>query len=120
MYKGGIGQTAYILHRFTGLAVLLFLMIHIIDTLVVRFDPEAYNRLVEIYRAAWFKPFEVGLAASVLFHALNGVRIIIIDLFDIPSLYHKRLFTAVVILFFLLLIPGAYFLIRPILGTHGL
>ena len=118
MYRGGPGQYAYIFHRITGVGIVLFLLIHIIDTLVVRFDPEAYNHLVEIYRAAWFKPFEIGLAAAVLFHALNGLRIIIIDFFDVPSVYHKRLFTAVIILFVLLMIPGTYFLLSP-LFAHG-
>ena len=113
MYRGGSGQYAYYLHRITGVGILLFLFVHILDTLVVRFDPAAYNKLVEIYRAAWFKPFEWGLAASVLFHALNGLRIIIIDFFDIPSVYHKRLLAAVVVIFILLMIPGTYILLAP-------
>ncbi len=111
MYKGGAGQYAYIFHRISGLAILAFLFTHILDTIFVRVNPDLYNKLVKIYAQPWFKPFDILLASLVLFHALNGIRIIIIDFFDLPSRYHKPLFTAVVVLFFILMIPGAYVLL---------
>jgi succinate dehydrogenase / fumarate reductase cytochrome b subunit len=115
IYRGGVGQWAYFLHRLTGIGILLFLLVHIVDTFIVRVDPDMYTRLVrDVYAAAWFKPFEVALAAAVLYHALNGVRIILVDFWDIPSVYHKRLLAILVFLFILLFLPGMYFLLRPI------
>ncbi len=115
VYRGGVGQWAYVLHRLTGVGILLFLVVHILDTFVVRVNPEAYTQLVrDVYAAAWFKPLEAALAAAVLYHALNGIRITLIDFFDMPSAYHKRLWTAVVVLFVLLFLPGLYFLARPL------
>ncbi|GBC85999.1 Succinate dehydrogenase 2 membrane subunit SdhC [bacterium HR11] len=115
IYRGGVGQWAYVLHRLTGVGILLFLLMHIVDTFIVRIHPEAYTRLIRnVYAAPWFKPFEVALAAAVLYHALNGIRIVLLDFFDMPSVYHKRLWAAVLFLFVLLFLPGVYFLLRPL------
>jgi len=75
MYRGGSGQAAWLLHRLTGLGVLLFLLIHILDTGLVLFGAEVYNKVVKIYTHPLFRVGEVGLAAAVLYHALNGIRI---------------------------------------------
>ena len=47
-------------------AITLFLFVHIADTAVVGWGPEAYNRAIELYRQAWFKPLEFLLVAAVL------------------------------------------------------
>ncbi len=115
MYRGGIGQWAYIVHRLTGIGIFLYLLLHIFDTLLVRVAPETFNHLVQnVYAQAWFKPFEILLVATVLYHALNGIRIIVIDFFDIPSTYHRHLFAAAMITFVLLFIPSVYFLVKPV------
>jgi len=46
MYRGGAGHWAWILHRLTGLGVLVFLLIHILDTGLVLFGPAVYDRVV--------------------------------------------------------------------------
>ncbi|MCH7985312.1 MAG: succinate dehydrogenase, cytochrome b556 subunit, partial [Acidobacteria bacterium] len=61
MYRGGEGQWAWILHRFTGLGVLLFLVIHILDTFVIVFGPETYDKVMALYRHPLFRVSEVGL-----------------------------------------------------------
>ena len=38
-YRGGVGQLSFILHRVTGLGILLFLVIHVVDTSTVFFFP---------------------------------------------------------------------------------
>ena len=64
---------AWALHRITGVAVLLFLLAHIIETSMLTVSPEAYNRAISLYRQAWFKPLEfiglvfMALGALVLF-----------------------------------------------------
>jgi len=78
-YRGFWGQWSWLAHRLSGLAVLLFLIIHVWDTANATFWPEAYSYTVEIFK--WF-PFSVGeiaLMAAVLFHAFNGIRITILD-----------------------------------------
>ena len=107
-YRGGLGQWSYILHRVTGVGVLLFLLIHIVDTSLIGWGPEIYNKVIAIYRNPFFKVAEVGLLASVLFHALNGIRVLLVDFWPKGTLYHKQMFYGVVALFFLIMIPATY------------
>jgi succinate dehydrogenase / fumarate reductase cytochrome b subunit len=56
VYKGRVGQWSWIFHRVTGVGVLLFLFAHIIDTLLVGFGPEVYNKVIAIYRHPFWAP----------------------------------------------------------------
>src|SRR5919106_5228708 len=78
-YRGGIGEWSWAFHRITGVLVMAFLFGHIVDTFAVGFGPELYDETIALYKQWWFKPFEVMLIAAVLFHALNGLRIILFD-----------------------------------------
>ncbi|PIQ82971.1 MAG: succinate dehydrogenase, cytochrome b556 subunit [Candidatus Omnitrophica bacterium CG11_big_fil_rev_8_21_14_0_20_64_10] len=120
LYRGGIGQWAWLLHRLSGLGVLLFLVIHILDTALVLWGADLYNRVIAIYRMPIFGIGEIGLFAAVLFHALNGIRVVAVDFRPAWSVYHKQMFQAVVVLFFLIFIPVAVIMTGHILeGMHG-
>ena len=114
MYRGGSGQAAWVLHRLTGLGVLLFLLIHILDTGLVLFGAEVYDKVVKIYTHPVFRVGEVGLAAAVLYHSLNGIRITVLDFWPELSRKHQELFYAVVVLFVLLFVPSAYIMLKPL------
>lgn len=114
MYRGGSGQAAWLLHRLTGLGVLLFLLIHILDTGLVLFGAEIYNQVVKIYTHPLFRVGEVGLAAAVLYHALNGIRITILDFWPELSGKQRQLFYGAVALFVLLFVPSAYLMLKPL------
>ena len=88
-YRGFWGQWSWLAHRLSGLAVLLFLLIHVWDTANATFWPEAYSYTVEIFK--WF-PFSVGeiaLMAAVLFHAFNGMIIGALALAANPKGYER-------------------------------
>jgi succinate dehydrogenase / fumarate reductase, cytochrome b subunit len=114
MYKGDEGQWSFIFHRITGVGILLFLFIHIADTILVMFGPGAYNHVMSIYQAPWFRPLEVGLFAAVLYHALNGVRIILIDFFDSLTRYHRQIFWIEMAVFAVLFLWGSWFMVRSL------
>lgn len=114
MYRGGAGQWAWILHRVSGVAVLLFLLLHIVDTSLIVFGPSLYNKVVVLYRHPAFRVGEVGLAAAVLYHALNGIRITLVDFFPEWGVYQRRFFYGVVALFVLLFVPGAIWMLKPL------
>lgn len=105
IYRGKEGQWSWIFHRITGLGVLAFLLIHIIDTMLVGWGPEIYNRVMEIYRHPFFKVSEIGLFASVLYHALNGIRIILIDFWPNGARYHVQMFRVEMAIFIVVMIP---------------
>ena len=78
-YRGGPGHWSWILHRVTGVGVFLFLLVHIVDIALVGWGPTVFNKLLFLYRYPPFRVGEILLVGAVLYHALNGVRICIID-----------------------------------------
>ena len=74
-YRGREGQLSFLLHRVTGLGVLLFLAIHIVDTAFVYFAPQLYEEVLGLYRTTLFGVGELGLVFCLFFHGVNGVRI---------------------------------------------
>lgn len=79
MYRGREGQWAFILHRLSGIAIALFLLLHVLDISLVMYGPKVFNAFLAFYHQ-W--PFRIGLImvmAGVVYHALNGLRIIIMD-----------------------------------------
>ena len=54
------------------------------------------------------------LGAALLYHALNGMRIIIIDLWPAMTVHHRRLGGPSWIIFLAGRIPGALIILRPL------
>lgn len=111
-YKGGIGQWSWAAHRITGVLVVAFLFGHIVDTYAVGFGPELYDETVSLYKQWWFMPFEIALIAAVLFHALNGLRIILFDFWPRLALQQRAFAYAQLVLFMLGFTPAAVFMMR--------
>lgn len=78
-YRGAIGQWSWVLHRITGLGVVLFLTLHVIDTSWAVFYPDLYEEAIAAYQSPLFTLGEFALIACVIFHAYNGLRIAIFD-----------------------------------------
>lgn len=78
-YRGAIGQWSWVLHRITGLGVVLFLTLHVIDTSWAVFYPNLYEEAIATYQSPLFTLGEFALIACVIFHAYNGLRIAIFD-----------------------------------------
>ncbi len=78
-YRGKLGQWSWVLHRITGLGTLLFFYLHVIDTSWAVFYPELYARAIALYQSPLFTAGEFGLVACVVYHGLNGFRIVLFD-----------------------------------------
>ena len=74
LYKGHPGQYSWILHRITGVAMILFLFMHVVDTALIGWGPEAYNRVTQAYVNPFIHLLELGLVIAVLYHSINGIR----------------------------------------------
>ena len=114
LYKGSPGQWSWIAHRITGVAVILFLFAHVIDTAVVGWGPDAYNRVVSVYENWVVRLLELGLVAAVIYHALNGVRIMVIDFWPRASDFNRQLIYGTVGLFVASMLPITYLIVKPI------
>ncbi len=113
VYKGRSGQWAFVLHRITGFLVLMFLLLHIVDVSLINVDPELYDEVHALYGNILLRLFEVGLLFALLYHSLNGLRIIVLDFFPGMVRQEQRLFTVVVFLTFAAGIPGGFIIVRP-------
>ncbi|MGQ0679369.1 MAG: succinate dehydrogenase, cytochrome b556 subunit [Actinomycetota bacterium] len=113
-YRVGLGMWSWILHRGSGLAVLGFLFLHILDTSLLMFGPGAYNTMAQIYESALFRPLEVALMFLVIYHAFNGLRVILVDFWAKGVRYQRQLNFAVMTITLTLFIPSAFIMLRPI------
>ncbi|MDR7521859.1 MAG: succinate dehydrogenase, cytochrome b556 subunit [Armatimonadota bacterium] len=118
MYRGHPGMLAWALHRVTGVAVLLFLLMHIVETSMLLVGPDAYNRAIALYRQPWFKPLEFLLVAAVLYHAGNGLLVMILDFLPTPSATYRRMFWVGAGLYAVLLLPVAYLMLGGLVGLR--
>ncbi len=116
MYRGGPGMLAWALHRITGVAVLLFLFLHIIETTMLGFGPTVYNATLSIYRQVWFKPIEFLLVAAVLYHAGNGILVMIVDFWPAATRHYRRLFWAGVAVYVVVIVPVGFVMMRRLFG----
>jgi len=103
LYRGNTGMWSWVLHRITGVAIFFFLLVHILDTALVRVSPEAYNAVIGTYKTPIMGLGELALVIAIGFHALNGLRIILIDFWSVGPKYHKLMFVVVVLLWIVLL-----------------
>jgi len=71
----------YILHRVTGLGILLFLIIHLTMTTVFRIQgQDVWEATIALLRNPWFKIGEYLVCVAFVYHALNGLRLILQEL----------------------------------------
>ena len=116
-YRGKSGQWAFIGHRITGFLVFLFLLLHVVDVSLVQ-DKHLYDEVHAVYGNVVLRVFEVTLLFALVFHALNGLRIILIDFFP-DAIRREKAFLGVVIFLTLAAgIPGGYVILRPFLEGH--
>lgn len=105
-YRGAIGQWSWVLHRLTGLGVVFFLTLHVVDTSWAVFYPELYVEAIATYQSPLFTVGEFGLVFAVVYHALNGIRIALFDYRPRWWKYQQRAALVVVALTAIILIPA--------------
>jgi succinate dehydrogenase / fumarate reductase, cytochrome b subunit len=105
IYRGREGMWSWVAHRITGVLVFFFLFAHVIDTAMVRVSPSAYNSAVNTYKNPVVGILEVGLVAAVLFHALNGIRVVLVDFWARGPRYQRQMSYGVIALWVVLMIP---------------
>lgn len=91
LYRGDPGMWSWVLHRITGATIFFFLLVHVLDTALVRVSPQAYNEIIATYQSPIVGLMEIGLVAAVLFHALNGIRVILIDFWQQGPRYQRHM-----------------------------
>jgi succinate dehydrogenase / fumarate reductase cytochrome b subunit len=115
-YRGGAGMLAWAFHRISGVAIWAFVVLHVIDIYLVGGDPAGYDRILRIYASLPGRIGEMLLGAALLYHALNGLRIILMDLWPAMTRYHRGLWYGSWVAFVAIGLPVAYEIMAPVFG----
>jgi succinate dehydrogenase cytochrome b subunit len=87
-YQGGGPMLAWALHRIGGLAMVIFVGMHIVSSFSMQQFGSNLGTTINTIYESW--PFQAGLYFFVIFHALNGLRIILLDLWPQFLKYQKE------------------------------
>jgi succinate dehydrogenase / fumarate reductase cytochrome b subunit len=117
-YRGREGMWTWLLHRATGIGILLFLVIHVVDTAIVIYWPALYDHALNLYRNPVFRVAELLIFFSVLFHGLNGLRIIVQDFWPAAMLRQRQLALTAVAAAVVLILPVAWIMLAPLFGLR--
>jgi succinate dehydrogenase / fumarate reductase cytochrome b subunit len=93
----GVGMWAWVLFRISGLILVAYLFVHIVIVSQAQVSgPSVLNRLFKTFDSPILVFLDFMLVSAVLYHGLNGVRIILMDLgYGIRQ--HKLVFLSVMI-----------------------
>jgi succinate dehydrogenase / fumarate reductase cytochrome b subunit len=75
-FKRTLGTWAFVLNRWSGVLLAIYLYVHLGVLTSLVFSPEAYNRFLTIAGSPLGLAFDVGLILLLSYHGLNGLRII--------------------------------------------
>jgi len=107
-YRGREGQIAWMLHRVTGVGVFVFLALHILNIFLMAFPSNVFNSVAALYHNVLFELATIfGLYLGVLYHALNGIRVMIVDFWPGAGKYQVPLWRIQIAVFVLAFIPSA-------------
>ena len=78
-YRGGVGMLAWLLHRLSGLALSAYLLLHIYDLRAAQRGAQAFDEALAVFQTPFWKVMDLLLLAAVLYHGLNGLRLLAFD-----------------------------------------
>nr|WP_306427918.1 MULTISPECIES: succinate dehydrogenase, cytochrome b556 subunit [unclassified Brevibacterium] len=116
MYRGHEGMWSWVAHRVTGVGIFFFLLVHVLDTALVRVSPEAYNAVIGTYKTPLMGLGEIVLVAAIAYHAFNGLRVIIVDFWKGGPKNQKKLFWIMMVVWLIIMIG---FVPRQLIHTFG-
>lgn len=107
------GQWAWALHRITGIGIFLFLLVHVLDLALLPLAPDLYDATVTSYANPFLMPMEVALVCAVIYHALNGIRLWVLEFLDQRTTAAAvGTFAGVVAATIALVLPSVFVLVR--------
>jgi len=115
-YRGSEGMLAWAFHRISGVAIWAFILLHVLDIWLVSVNPALYDELLAVYASPVGRVGEALLGAALLYHALNGLRIIIIDFWPSMTRFHRQLWYANWALFVVVGVPVVIQIMAPAFG----
>ena len=114
MYRGQSGMWSWLLHRVTGVAILLFLLVHIVDITMLGFGKDLYNTALAIFATPFVRVVTVGLVTAVFYHSFNGLRIVLVDFWPKGAKYQSQLFWGAMVVTAFGVLGMGYYIMQPV------
>ena len=113
------GFISLFLLRVTGVALVVYLFMHIWVIGSAVGGPEAFNARLDIVQQPLFKLGEIALLAAVVYHGIDGIRLLIVHYFDVTE-YRRSLFLAVMAVSAILVVAGGIPMLLYMLEEMGI
>jgi succinate dehydrogenase / fumarate reductase cytochrome b subunit len=113
-YNVSWAQLAWLGHRLSGIGVLLYLFMHIVENATLAFGPDVYNwTQANLFHNLPVRLGEILLMAALVYHSLNGLRVIVMDFWPRTTVAYRALTYGVVVATILTMIPMSIIMISP-------
>lgn len=104
MYRS-TGFLSFLLRRITGVALVLYLLLHIWVIGGINSGEDTFNSRMEFLGKPFFRVLEIGLLAAVVYHGIDGIRLLMVHYLNVTE-YRKSLFYAALVVSAILVIAG--------------
>jgi len=78
LYKGSTPYIGFALHRLTAMGIILFVGMHVAASFSMQQVLGTWGTTINIIYESWW--FQIFVVFCVLFHTINGVRVVILDI----------------------------------------
>ena len=112
-YRGGLPMLSFLLHRITAVGIILFVTLHIVASFAMQEGWGDWGTALNVIYESWI--FQIFVYFCVIFHTLNGLRIVILDFWPKYLKFQREL----LILQWLVFVP-VYVLAIYIMATTNL
>ena len=107
---------SWVMHRISGATIFFFLFVHVLDAAMLRVSPQTYNAVLGTYKNPIVGLMEYSLVAAVLFHGLNGIRIILIDFWSEGPRYQRLMLWVIGVVFLMGMVASGVVVAIHIMG----
>lgn len=101
-----LGSWAFALNRLTGIGLTLYLLIHLGVLTILLQGEEAWDDFIAVTRSPFFLTLDVILLFGLLFHGLNGIRVVLVGI-GTGIQKQRSMFWVLMLIGLVLLVVGA-------------
>lgn len=91
-YRGGLPMLAWLLHRISGIGIVFFVSMHVFAAFLVYAVPGGATNTIAAALTDFYEglPMQIFILFCILFHAFNGLRIVVLDMFPALWKYNRE------------------------------
>ena len=112
-YRVSWAQLAWFGHRLSGIGVLLYLFMHIVETSLVTLGPDVYNTTLGFFDNPVIRAGEILLMAALVYHSLNGLKVILLDFVPAATAWYRPLTLGVIAATVMAMVPLGVLMFAP-------